>query len=287
MTQKSSEILHLRTNDAFQKENFADRHFEIVSAVFGEGLAELAQTFDQETLKKIEQLLVRAIDQASSVFKKFAPKDGSKIYRSSDWDDRSLTEEYQATIDATGPIADEFAQLLIDQAGLDTNAEELLATLNFKDLMLYAAQKIGLDKNSLAVELETITEDKIKAIIDEVVPANQRWDFDNEVIASINYLAHENLTNNENLATDLLFVLMNQLWKVQQVHRAFFETRTELDGESLVLSDKRIDESRLEYQSYTDFLTESFHKWSQKSVLHGLAFVAYGIQKDLMVYLRQ
>jgi rubrerythrin len=287
MTKKTSEILYLRTEDAFQKEDFADRHFEIVNAVLGEGLAELAQTFDPETLKKIEQLLVRAIDQASNAFRKFAPKDGQKVYQNSDWNDRTITGEYQAAVDATGPIADEFSQLLLDKAELDVNADEFLSTLNIKDLMLYAAQKIGLDRNSLAKELESVTEDKIQAVIDEVVPVGERWDFDNEVIASINYLAHEDLSANENLATDLLFVLMNQLWKVQQVHRAFFETRTKLDGESLVLSDKRIAENRLEYRSYTDFLTESFHKWSEKSVLHGLVFVAYGIQKDLMVYLRQ
>jgi hypothetical protein len=261
-----------RTASAFKEEDFQAKHFEIVNTIMMDGSSEIASDYPEKNLRQIRHVMAKAIEQSSNVFRKFTGEDALPVYTT----DKKKTSEYAEAIDITGPISAEFAQELLEVAGLEeVNAAELLGKLSFTNLLEYSYRKIT--GNEITEDLSKVTEEEIEAILSEVAPEENRWDFDNEVIDSINYSQGENLSDAEKKAMDLLFILMNQLWKVQQVHRATFE-----DASHRISSRENVD-----YQTYEGYLAYAYDEFSDKSSLHGLINAGYGVQKDLMIYLRK
>lgn len=209
----------------------------------------------------------------------------------------SQSPEYYAAYQQTGPIGAKLLQELFNGAGLNkVNATELVQKLSIKDLTIYCLDKV---KNSLgsgdgaqlAKNIQSMSIDDLQHTLDTVVPVGQRYDFDNQVLGSVNYDTSHTLSADEKKAVDLMFVFMNALWKVQQVHRSMLETYmseaqlAEPDPKKRKHPSDRIDEKRLEYQSYTTFLAKSILKHVDQSPLHGFVYAAYGVQKDLLIYL--
>jgi len=287
---EASIILHGRTLDAHQRNNFQDKHFQIVNAVIGDGSREIENDYPEKQLHQIEHVMAKAIDKVSNTFRKFYGENRRPVYTTNDNNNGQKTEEYLKTLDETEFIAEEFIQELLDVAGLEIDTGDLLNKISFNNLIQYVCRKIlGSTEGDFEDQLLEITPKEIIAVIDEAVPEENRWDYDNEVITSINYDQTGNRSTEEKKAMDLLFVLMNQLWKVQQVHRTNLENRIsdeQLDNLDMSKIDARISEDRLEYQPYTEYLEDSYNRFSDESPIKGLIYAAFGVQKDLMIYLR-
>lgn len=210
----------------------------------------------------------------------------------------SLSPEYYAAYQQTGPIGAKLLQELFNSAGLgEINATELVQKLSIKDLAMYSLDKVkdslGSEASAeLAQDIRTMSADDFKHALDTVVPVEQRYDFDFQVLGSVNYDTSHTLSADEKKAVDLMFVFMNALWKVQQIHRSVHETYLtaaqldESDPSRQKHADDRISENRLEYQTYTNFLADSILRHIDQSPLHGFVYAAYGVQKDLLIYLQ-
>ncbi len=288
---RMDDALHARTLEAYQKRDFDSVHFEIVNTIAMDATSEIVGQYDFTRLADIKRAMIQGLEAASNTFRKFSGENALPVYVSPDTNNLTQTPEYFAAYQQTGPIGAHLLQELFDQAGLaDINAAELASKLSIQDLIKYSVRKV---QASLTPEsTASLTQTNIDVMLNDVLPPGTRYDFDEQVLASIKYDNNHQLSPAEMKATDLMFVFMNALWKVQQIHRSVYENRLtdkqleEPDPAKRKHPDARIDPSRPDYRTYTSFLTDSILKHKDKSLLHGLIYAAYGVQKDLLIYLR-
>ncbi len=305
-------ILHHRTEDTLQQPSFQERHFAIVSTITRDAAFEVMGKFDDAHQHNLEQVLAKGVDQASNVFRPFDPdsENPRHVYKShggfdrragaffeSDPNDTKLSQEYHDAFQQTGPIAIKYLKELFVSAGItDVDPSTLMNSLTMSDLVNYVKEKTvwlfegDQEKSLQAADLQ---DEDLKSAMNELVPEADRLsdpEYIGATVASIKYDGTHGFSENQKLAIDLMFVFINALWKVQQVHRVAFETKLKADKldpditsdfSSVRRSEARIAESRLDYHTYTGFMAGTVGRRVDQSARLALADAAFGVHKDL------
>jgi hypothetical protein len=287
--EKRAGSLRTISTEAYQEPGFQERHLSIVNGVLTDGLNELPTALQENSA--VRYILAQGIEAASSAFRPFTGPDALPTHAKL-WNIVPIqTKKYSDAYQQTGPIGAKLIQPLFESANIKVSAADLIADLKTDDLIRYCMSKLKPHIVSLRqkVNQQHLYSTTATSILQDIAPPKTRDAFTTSVIESMNHSrTGVRRTQEEKTAMNLMFVFMNQLWKVQQVHRTHFEAKENIENivhgiRPMSDIDMRITQ-KMEYQTYTGLLKDAYKKYEPLTPMHGMINAALVVQKDLYLY---